>query len=243
MHAWNLRSALGNCRVAARLSLLSPFVLLALAGSGVAAEKADQLTLGGNLNSNRTGGSISYLHAFSGSLRKSGALMRVGASSGETDEDYVTNPAYSGSNYSLEALAGWQSYYKGWRFRALAGALYRGRTGDDRNTDGLGFKVLMQATSPWSAPTYVNATASFDTATDRVVSRLQVGKNFGDKIVGPEGGVAYTSENQRYDFGLFLTGVKLDKFSLSARVGFSHYEGENRKPDSPYLGISATYQF
>lgn len=133
---------MGNWR-AVRLSLLSPFLLFALAGSAAAAEKADQFTLGGNLGSNRIGGSISYLHAFSGNLRKSGAIVRLGASSGETDEDYIFNPAYSGSNYSLEALAGWQSYYQGWRFRALAGALYRGRGGENNNTDGLAFKVLM----------------------------------------------------------------------------------------------------
>ncbi|MGC4026070.1 MAG: cellulose biosynthesis protein BcsS [Mesorhizobium sp.] len=243
MRFCGLTKVVSGCHIALRFSALATLGLLPFATPAAPAEKGSQITVGGNLRDDRVGGSVSYLQALSGNLRKAGPLLRFGASSGETDDDYIVIPDNGSSSYSVEALAGWQSFYRGWRFRAFAGAIYRGRSGENSDTDGLGFKVMVQTNSAWSAPTYVNATASYDTATDKVVSRLQVGRHFGEKIIGPEGGVVWSSDSQRYDFGMFMTGVKLDKVGLSFRAGYSHNEGASTRGDSPYLGVSATYQF
>lgn len=223
-----------NCLEKGCLFALLLACLLGVAEPAVAAEKANQISMNASTREDRDGASLSYLHAFSGSLGKEGPLIRIGLSAGAEDSN--------DSNLSVDLLAGWQSYYEDWRIRALGGVVYRDRS-DDGNRDGTGLKFMIQANNKRSSPTYINAVASYDTDSERMFSRLQVGRHFWGKTLGPEAGLLWSSDARRVNVGLFLTGVKVGDASLSFRAGYSFSDNERVDEDTPYLGMSATFQF
>ena len=196
----------------------------------VSAQEASQINVNGAVRSDWNGGTLTYLHAFSGDLREDSVLLRFGVGTGDGWED-------DASRMRVHVLLGYQAFVGDWRLRGLAGPSYTSQDGDDQT----GLLVIGQASNNRRNPVYIGTSASYDTAQDRWSARVEVGEHLGKLIIGPEFGISGDSDTHRTSFGAFLTGAKLGDVSLTLRTGYSRRSDTDE--GSHYFGLSATLQF
>lgn len=124
----------------------------------------------------------------------------------------------------------------GWKYFLFGGASMRSVDGDQI----VGPKVTGQIQSHKLARLYVNAT--FSLSQDRYQTNLQVGQRFGGVVMGPEVGLSGYEGSEKLRLGVLATDLRLGEISLTVRGGIVRERGDSAQ-DTPYIGVSATWQF
>ena len=219
-------------------------------GSGAGRPGGNLIFVGGDVTAKDAYPYFGYIHHFNNSLAGDGLLIRVSGFYAlySYNSSAVPGGKVDGKAAQFDGMVGYQKSLPIVTVRGFLGPEFENddlspnnRLDRNRGADA-GIKVQGELETNYDSPYFASLIGSFGSAKHRYWTRLRGGYDFGNFIVGPEGGFFGNQEFDEQRAGAFVTVKNLGPTWISAGVGFSA-KSRNRGGDGAYGSLELSVAF